>query len=123
MSLAVNLKNWLTGAETPITGTAAGEVAITSLPVALTDRSGTITLGGTAQALMAANASRKGFVVYNNSAGSLWINELGATAVLAQPAIEVKTATSYTPPEGGVSPAAISIIGATTAQAFTAREW
>lgn len=123
MSLAVNLKNWLTGAETPIIGTAAGEVAITSLPVALTDRSGTITLGGTAQALMAANASRKGFVVYNNSAGSLWINELGATAVLAQPAIEVKTATSYTPPEGGVSPAAISIIGATTAQAFTAREW
>ena len=123
MSLAINLKNFLTLAETTITGTAAGEIATAFLPTPLTDRSGTVTLGGTAQAFTIANTSRKGIYIYNSSAGSLWINELGVAAVLASPSIEIKTGTSYTFPEGGTSAAAISIIGATTAQTFTAREW
>jgi hypothetical protein len=89
----------------------------------MTDRSGTITLGGTAQVLMAANPARKGFFIQNNSAGVLWLNEMGVTAVLASPSISLAAGASYQSALAGVSPLAISIIGATTAQAFTAREW
>ena len=89
----------------------------------MTDRSGTITLGGTAQSLMAANPSRKGYLIQNNSAGTLWFNELGATAVQAAPSISIAAGALYQSPSPGASALAISIIGATTGQAFTAREW
>jgi hypothetical protein len=89
----------------------------------MVDRSGTITLGGTAQALMAANPARKGYLIQNNSAGVLWFNEIGGTAVLAQPSISLAAGALYQSPSPGASAAAISIIGATTGQAFTAREW
>lgn len=89
----------------------------------MTDRSGTITLGGTAQSLMAANPSRKGYLIQNNSAGTLWFNELGATAVQAAPSISIAAGALYQSPSPGASALAISIIGATTGQAFSAREW
>jgi hypothetical protein len=89
----------------------------------MTDRSGTITLGGTAQSLTAANPSRKGYLIQNNSAGTLWFNELGATAVQAAPSISIAAGALYQSPSPGASALAISIIGATTGQAFSAREW
>jgi hypothetical protein len=89
----------------------------------MTDRSGTITLGGTAQPLMAANPNRKGYLIQNNSAGVLWFNELGVAAVLAAPSISIAAGALYQSPSPGASALAISIIGATTGQAFTAREW
>ena len=57
-----------------------GEAATDTLP-ALTDRSGTVTTGGTAQDVMAANAARQwgSFVNLHTTAG--WIAE-GADAVL-----------------------------------------
>jgi len=87
--------------------------------------SGTITTGGTAQVLDPANDRRVGWFIQNNSAGSLWINDLGVAATLASPSIEIKTGTYMVAPfnTGYVSSAQISIIGATTGQAFTAREW
>lgn len=88
-----------------------------------TNRSGTITTGGTAQQLMAANATRRGWSIKNQSAGSLWFNELGVTAIAGQPSFELKPGESYTSEAGVSSVAAISIIGATTSQAFAAREW
>lgn len=88
-----------------------------------TNRSGTITTGGTAQQLMAANATRRGWSIKNQSAGSLWFNELGVTAVADQPSFELRPNESYTSEAGVSSVAAISIIGATTSQAFAAREW
>jgi hypothetical protein len=87
-----------------------------------TSISGTITLGGTAQVLQAAQ-SRRGIWIQNNSAGDLWINDLGATAVLAQPSIRLATNAVWQTPDGGASPLALSIIGATTAQAWTGRVW
>ena len=50
-------------------------VALAQAP-ALTyaDRSGTITTGGSAQALMPAWAGRHGCVIQNQSAGSLWVS-------------------------------------------------
>lgn len=90
---------------------------------ALTSRSGTITTGGTAQQLMAANTARQGWSIRNNSTGSLWFNELGSAAVIGQPSFELKTGEYFESPRNGSGEAAISIIGATTGQSFTAREW
>ena len=91
--------------------------------MALTDRSGTITTGGTAQQLMPANDARVGFWVQNLSSGDLWINELGGTAAASQPSIKIPSGSLYESQRGEPCPYAISIFGATTGQAFTARGW
>lgn len=85
-------------------------------------RSGTIATGGTAQQLMAANASRLGFAVQNLSTADLWINDLGAAAA-SQPSLLLVAGAYYETPPGYGSSGAVSIIGATTGQAFSAREW
>ena len=91
--------------------------------VTYTDRSGTIATGGAAQQIAAANASRKGFFVQNVSVGDLSISSL-ATAVQSQPSLKIPAGALYEfPASVGVPAGAISIIGATTGQAFTAREW
>lgn len=90
---------------------------------ALVNRSSTITTGGTAQQLMASNTSRMGWSLRNNSIGSLWFNELGSTAIIGQPSFELKAGEYYESPPNGSGESAISIIGATTGQSFTAREW
>lgn len=87
-----------------------------------TDRSGTITTGGQKQQLMAANANRRSWLIQNNSTGDLWINEIGADAVLSQPSINIPPGAYVTSESSYCSPSAISIIGATTGQTFTARE-
>ncbi|AJG19088.1 hypothetical protein [Cupriavidus basilensis] len=87
-----------------------------------TDRSGSIAAGGTAQVLMAANANRRAWWIQNNSSGDLWLNEIGGTAVLSQPSIQIQAGALYETPASYCSPSAISIIGATTGQTFTARE-
>ena len=103
----------------PVTLNGAGGAA----QVTKTDRSGTITSGGNAQTLMAANASRNGWQLQNNSTGNLWFNELGGTAVQTQPSFRLAPGESYESPVGASTALAISIIGATTGQTFTAREW
>ena len=85
------------------------------------DRSGTITAGGTAQVVLPAWTGRHGCVVQNQSAGSLWVSET-ATAVAGPPSILIPAGQQFL----CMSPAsgqAYSIIGATTAQAFAARQW
>lgn len=89
---------------------------------ALTDRSGTVTTGGTAQQIMSSNSSRKGFSVQNVSTGDLWIRETG-TAAAGQPSLKLTAGTYFETPAGYGSTGAVSIYGATTGQAFTAREW
>jgi hypothetical protein len=91
--------------------------------MALVDRSGTIVAGGTAQSLLLANVTRNGFSVQNLSIGDLWVNEVGGVAAAAQPSIKVAAGATYQTPLGSPCPAAASIFGATTAQAFTCREW
>jgi hypothetical protein len=86
------------------------------------DRSGTITTGGTAQTLMAANGLRAGYSVQNLSSGDLWISDVG-TAAASQPSMKIVAGALYESPMTGVPRGAISIYGATTAQAFAAREW
>ena len=84
------------------------------------DRSSTITTGGTAQVLLAANANRKGIEFFNNSVGSIWLNAVG-TATAGGGSIEVRSGGYWYPPVVPVTE--ISVIGATTGQAFTCWEY
>lgn len=86
-----------------------------------TNKSGTITLGGTAQTLAAANTSRRGLIVQNLSSGDLWISPFG-TAAASQPSLKIAVGAYWEMPINMITSAAISIFGATTAQAFTAWE-
>lgn len=86
------------------------------------DKSGTITLGGTAQPLMAANPARKGIQIYNVSGGDLWFSEVG-TASAGSGSIKIASGGYFASPVGGVTLGAISIYGATTSQAFTAWQY
>jgi hypothetical protein len=84
------------------------------------DLSGTITSGGTAQTLAAANAGRDHIFIGNpNASGSLWVNDLGGTAA-------ANGAGSTEIPPGDVVKTrarnAISIVHAVTSAKFTAGE-
>lgn len=89
--------------------------------VTVTDKSGTITTGGTAQTAIASNAARKGFEIQNQSTGDLYFSTLAA-AVVSSPSIKVGAGQLYETPSGGAGTGAVSVIGATTGQAFAARE-
>jgi hypothetical protein len=85
------------------------------------ERSGSITTGGTAQTLAASNAVRTALKGQNiDATADLWVNEIGGTAAVA-------TAGSYKVPAGATfsinTNRAISILGATTGQKFTATEY
>jgi len=89
----------------------------------LTDRSGSITTGGTAQQLAASNSTRKYYIIQNTSTADLWYS-FTSTAVVGG------GSGSYRLPAGAtvisdaqwVSSQAISIIGASTGQTWTAGE-
>lgn len=100
---------------------ASGQLVSVPASGALTDRSGTITLGGTSQQLMAANAARRYLFVQNVSAGDLWVN-FGVAAAQAQPSVKIATNGTFIMDGSFVSTEAVNIVGATTAQAFTAKE-
>ena len=89
------------------------------------DISSTIATGGTAQALAAANELRNGYSVQNLSSGNLYVNDVGGAAVTTATgaSITLIPGALYESPAGVRPTAAISIIGATTSQAFAAREW
>jgi hypothetical protein len=89
----------------------------------LTDRSGTVTAGGTSQELAPAVATRQYLLIQNISAGDLWIN-FGVAAVTTQPSIKIPPGGSGEWSKGGtgyVPVAAVNVIGATTGQAWAAK--
>ena len=85
-------------------------------------RSGTIGAGGVSQAWMAANTQRRGFIIQNQSTGPLWYNGLTAAA-MDSTSYRVDAGETYETPVHHSGTGAISIIGATTGQAFYAREF
>jgi len=97
-------------------------VIISGQTVGYTDRSGTLTSGGSAQNVCGANHGRRGFWIQNQSAGDLWISTLG-TAAATQPSLKLIAGAYWEAPATGVPRDAVSIFGATTGQAFAAREW
>lgn len=84
-----------------------------------TDRSGSIAAAGAAQPLAAANAARKGLRVQNISAGDLWINETGGTAAVdGAGSFKLAVGASFEV----ATNQAVSILGATLGQKFSATE-
>ena len=112
-----------------VVGTVARPVtAADPLPVlrgvtagALTDRSGTIAAGGAAQQVAAANVNRKYLLIQNLSAADLWVN-FGAAAVASQPSVRLAPGAALVMRGDYVDTQAVSVVGATAGQAFTAKE-
>ena len=100
----------------------ANPLPVKAPTVTPTNISGTITTGATAQVLASAKTNRRGWWLRNNSTGSLWVSDL-TTAVQSQPSLEIKPGELYESAPTGCSGSALSIIGPTTSQSFTAREW
>ncbi len=89
---------------------------------AVTDRSGTITTGGTAQQMMAGNASRRYLVIQNLDAiEDLWFN-FTTTAVASEPSLKLAAGQAFSMDGSFVSTEAVSVIAATNAHAWASKE-
>lgn len=84
-----------------------------------TERSTTITAGGTAQVGMAALATRKAWFLQNISAGDLWFSFVETAVIDGAGSAKLSPGASAFSSGGFVSSQALSIIGATTGQKFT----
>lgn len=89
----------------------------------LTDRSGTVASGGTAQQLAPVNDSRSYLFIQNQHATEvLWIN-FSVDAVTSQPSIQIPAAGGTFLMSGTFcSGESISVIAATSTHPFTAKE-
>jgi hypothetical protein len=89
----------------------------------LTDRSTTITAGGTAQQLVAANTSRRYLLIINplTATENLWVN-FTTTAVTDSPSIGLAPGDSLVMEGMFVTTEVVSVIAATTGHKVTAKE-
>ena len=89
-----------------------------------TDDSGTITVGGTSQQVMAANASRKGLMIQNPSTAteSLFVN-FGAAATTTGNSVELLPGGTFWEDAGMVSTETVNVVAATGGHAFMAKEF
>lgn len=93
-------------------------------PQEITNRSSSITIGGTAQNVCAANTNRRGWSVQNLSAENLYVNDLGTAHATDGASMTIQPGGYLcSQPNEEVAKGAISIIGATTGSKFYAREW
>ena len=99
----------------------ANQIAVYQSVRTSTDKSGTVSSGGVAQAAIAANAQRKGWMLTNLSSDILYVRDDG-TAASATTGVPVYPGQTVT--DGGqVSNAAISVLGATTGDVWSAKEY
>jgi hypothetical protein len=90
--------------------------------VAAVDGSGAVGVGGTAQLLFGGAVPANGYLIANNSSGTLYISDVGiATAGAAS--IPIAAGAVFTTPSGYQPPGPISLYGGTSGQAFAARRW
>lgn len=100
--------------------TSGSGLPVTSGATAVT-KSGTITLGGTAQTVMAANTSRKGYFFQNLSTETMWGSFLGNAAADTAGSFEIAPKAVIS--SGSVCETnALSVVSATTGSKFTAWE-
>ena len=97
-------------------------VSIGQSTSAITNKSGTITLGGTAQTAIAANTARVGCSIQNTSTGVMWVSDVG-TAAPNGSSMLLLPGGEYVSPINAKIVGAISVYGATTGQSFAGREW
>lgn len=93
-------------------------VTTTSALPATTDRSGSITLGGTAQNVAALLATRKGLTFQNTSDTEMRVTESGVAATAATGFLVAVGASFH-----AKSNKAISVFCATTGKTYAATEW
>lgn len=99
-----------------------GSVKTRPKPGVFTDRSGTITLGGAAQQIAAANTDRRYLLVQNvSTTEDLWM-AVGATAVMAQPSILLGPRQPFSMEDGAIETSSVSVIAATTGHPYTMKE-
>ena len=108
----------------PTTQVVSGSVNVVTTPATgvVTNRSGSITTGGTSQQLAPANSSRKYFIVQNTSSANLAINFTNAASLTVGSIVLIPNA-SFVMEQGFISTEVINVIGATTGQTFTAKEF
>lgn len=117
---------FLDGSGNLITVSAANPLPIdigdsTGTSVAAVTKSGTITLGGTAQTVMAANTSRKGYFFQNISTETMWGSFLGDAAADTAGSFEIAPKAVIS--SGSVCETnALSVVSATPGSKFTAWE-
>lgn len=124
------------GKAVPCSNISSGLVTSGPTNVTLTDCSGTITTGGTAQNAIAASSAIHGFVIANIDAASgsgepVWMSLTGtATAATAQsyplppPAVTTFAGnSSFTSPSGMATNHAVSVVAATTGHKFSCTYW
>jgi|SRR6185437_13267213 hypothetical protein len=98
----------------PVTNTAGS---------AASDGSGTVAAGGSAQTLFGGIVPLNGFLVQNNSSAVLWVSDVGAAAAGGASIQVAANGGVFATPSGYKPAGAVSLFGATTAQAFAARRW
>lgn len=101
----------------------SGGTAVAVKPVqgAPTDRSGTITTGGSSQTLAAALSTRTYIEVQNISDETMYVN-FGAAATTDSNSFKIAAGGSYVNPAHFCPTGTITIIGATTGKKFVAKE-
>lgn len=112
------------GVATKLLVDSLGRAVVSLSPSAssLTDKSGTITLGGTSQDLADVNVLRKYLFVQNvDTTQDLWINFTSA-ATVDKPSMKLGPGDSFVMEGSFVSSEKVTIIAATTAHKFTAKE-
>lgn len=110
------------GGEYALKTSQAGSASGTASPPAngdFTERSSTITTGGTAQVAMAANTSRKAWFFQNIGSVDLWISFVETAQADNPGSVKVAPGASAFSSGGFVSAQALSVVGATTGQKFT----
>ena len=114
--------SFVQAADTPAVPT----VTVQAMQADASSRSGAIATGGAAQDFMAANATRRGWEIQNQSSGNLWVRSKGtagaSVATQDQNSLLIPAGALYTA-DAHVTPNALSIIGVAAGQAFYAREW
>ena len=86
------------------------------------DGSGTIATGSMAQLLFGGAVPANGYLVANNSAGTLYVSDVG-TATAGGASVPIAAGALFMTPSGYQPPGPVSIYGASTGQAFAARRW
>lgn len=101
-------------------------ITFAALGTQVTDGSGTITVGGTAQLLFGGATPANGFLVQNTSDDDLWISDVG-TASAGGSSLRLPPRLYYggrfMTPLGYRPPGPVSIFGATAGLSFAARYW
>jgi len=89
----------------------------------VSDGSGTVATGGSAQTMFGGIVPANGFVVQNNSTAALWISDVGVASAGGASIQLTANGGVFATPSGYKPAGAVSLFGATTGQGFAARRW